>query len=81
MAYVETLLSSWLEVMKSAGVTLSLLLIIVGGLVYGLAQLQPGDTRGRWQSTALGLFIGGVLIASIIGAAELIQTISSNLLT
>ncbi len=81
MAYVETLLSSWLEVMKSAGVTLSLLLIIVGGLVYGLAQLQPGDTRGRWQSTALGLFIGGVLIAAIIGAAELIQTISSNLLT
>lgn len=81
MAYVETLLSSWLEVMKSAGVTLSLLLIIVGGLVYGLAQLQPGDTRGRWQSTALGLFIGGVLIAAIIGAAELIQTVSSNLLT
>ena len=81
MAYVETLLSSWLEVMKSAGVTLSLLLIIVGGLVYGLAQLQPSDTRGRWQSTALGLFIGGVLIAAIIGAAELIQTISSNLLT
>lgn len=81
MAYVETLLSSWLEVMKSAGVTLSLLLIIVGGLVYGLAQLQPGDTRGRWQSTALGLFIGGVLIAAIIGAAELIQSVSSNLLT
>jgi len=81
MAYVETLLSSWLEVMKSAGITLSLLLIIVGGLVYGLAQLQPGDTRGKWQSTAIGLFIGGVLIAAIIGAAELIQTISSNLLT
>lgn len=81
MAYVETLLSSWLEVMKSAGITLSLLLIIVGGLTYGLAQLQPGDTRGKWQSTAIGLFIGGVLIAAIIGAAELIQTISSNLLT
>jgi hypothetical protein len=81
MAYVETLLSSWLEVMKSAGVTLSLLLIIVGGVVYGLAQLQPGDTRGRWQSMAIGLFIGGVLIAAIIGAAEVIQSISSNLLT
>ncbi|NYZ60304.1 hypothetical protein H0O01_01245 [Candidatus Micrarchaeota archaeon] len=81
MAYVETLLSSWLEVMKSAGVTLSLLLIIVGGVVYGLAQLQPGDTRGRWQSMAIGLFIGGVLIAAIIGAAEVIQSISSDLLT
>ena len=81
MAYIETLLSSWLEVMKSVGVQLSLLLIIVGGVVYGLAQLQPGDTRGRWQSMAIGLFIGGVLIAAIIGAADVIQTISSNLLT
>ncbi|MEW5996809.1 MAG: hypothetical protein AB1657_04410 [Candidatus Micrarchaeota archaeon] len=81
MAYIETLLSSWLEVMKSAGVTLSLLLIIVGGVAYGLAQLQPGETRGRWQNTAIGLFIGGVLIAAIIGAAELIQTVASNLLT
>lgn len=81
MAYIETLLSSWLEVMKSAGVTLSILLIIVGGVVYGLAQLQPGDTRGRWQSAAIGLFVGGILIAAIIGAAEIIQSVASNLLT
>lgn len=81
MAYVESLLSSWLEVLKSAGVTLSLLLIILGGVAYGLAQLQPGDTRGTWQNAAIGLFLGGVLIAAIIGAAEVIQAISANLLT
>ncbi len=81
MAYIETLLSDILVTLKSVGVTASLLLIIIGGLAYGLAQLQPGETRGQWQNTAIGIFVGGVVIAAIIGAAELIQTISSNLLT
>lgn len=81
MAYIETLLSDILVTLKSVGVTVSLLLIILGGLVYGLAQLQPGDTRGKWQNMAIGIFVGGVVIAAIIGAAELIQVISSNLLT
>lgn len=80
MAYVETLLSSWLEILKSAGTTISLLLIVLGGLVYGAAQLQPGETRGKWQSLAIAIVVGGVAIAAIIGSAELIQEISSNLL-
>ena len=80
MAYVETLLSSWLEILKAAGTTISLLLIVAAGLLYGAAQLQPGETRGKWQSLAMGVFVGGVLIAAIIGAAELIQEVASNLL-
>ncbi|MCK4318952.1 hypothetical protein KAW38_00065 [Candidatus Micrarchaeota archaeon] len=81
MAYIETLLSSWLEIMKSSGTTISVLLIILGGIMYGIAQLQPGETRGKWQNISIGVFLGGVIIAAIIGAASVIQEISSNLLT
>ncbi len=79
MAYIETLLSSWLETLKSAGTMISMLLIIVGGLLYGIAQLQPGETRGKWQTTGLAIVVGGILIAAILGAADLIQEVSSNL--
>ncbi len=81
MAYIETLLSSWLEIMKSSGTTISVLLIILGGIMYGIAQLQPGETRGKWQNISIGVFLGGIIIAAIIGAASVIQEISSNLLT
>jgi hypothetical protein len=79
MAYIETLLASWLETLKSAGTTISMLLIILGGLMYGVAQLQPGETRGKWQTVGIGIVVGGILIAAILGAADLIQEISSNL--
>ncbi len=79
MAYVETLLSSWLETLKSAGTMISMLLIILGGLLYGFAQLQPGETRGKWQTTGIAIVVGGILIAAILGAADLIQEVSSNL--
>ncbi|MCP4647223.1 MAG: hypothetical protein GY852_05710 [bacterium] len=79
MAYLETLLSSWLETLKSAGTMISMLLIIVGGLLYGIAQLQPGETRGKWQTTGIAIVVGGILIAAILGAADLIQEVSSNL--
>lgn len=79
MAYIEQLLLSWLETLKSAGTTISMLLIILGGLTYGVAQLQPGETRGKWQTIGLGVAVGGILIAAILGAADLIQEVSSNL--
>ena len=79
MAYIETLLSSWLETLKSAGTMISMLLIIMGGLLYGIAQLQPGETRGKWQTAGLAIVVGGILIAAILGAADLIQEVSSNL--
>ena len=81
MAYVETLLQSWLTVLQSIGATLSLIMIIGAGLIYAVSHVQPGETRGKWQQIAIGVFIGGVAIAAILGAAELIKNISSNLLT
>ncbi len=59
---------------------ISLILIILGGIMYGLAQTQPPDTRGKWQTAGISMFIGGVIVAAIAGAASFIQEQSSGLL-
>ena len=59
---------------------ISLILIILGGIMYGVAQTQPADVRGKWQTAALSMVIGGVIVGAIAGAASLIQQQSSNLL-
>jgi hypothetical protein len=60
---------------------ISLILIILGGIIYGLAQAQPAEVRGKWQNVAISMFIGGLVIAIIAGAAELIQSTASQALT
>ena len=59
---------------------ISLILIVLGGIVYGLAQTQPADARGTWQTAAMGMIIGGVIVGAIAGAASFIQEQSSGLL-
>jgi hypothetical protein len=81
MAYVEGLLTSISETLKSIGGILSLILIIMAGIVYGLSMMQPAETRGKWQNIAVGIFIGGVIMAAIVMASSLIQEESGKLLT
>jgi len=38
------------------------------------------ESRGKWQTTAINLVIGGIIIGAIVGAAGLIQETSENLL-
>jgi len=59
---------------------ISLILIILGGIAYGLAQTQPPETRGKWQTAAIGMIIGGVIVGAIAGAASFIQEQSTGLL-
>ncbi|MFH1393266.1 MAG: hypothetical protein ABII71_04070 [Candidatus Micrarchaeota archaeon] len=59
---------------------ISLILIILGGIVFGVAQTQPPETRGKWQTTALSMVVGGVIVGAIAGAASIIQETSSGLL-
>jgi len=56
------------------------ILIVLGGIAYGFAQLQPSDQRGKYITTAYALIIGGVVVAAITGAATLIAGTSQNLL-
>lgn len=50
----------------------AVVLIVLGGLAYGLAQTQPAASRGKWQSAAAGLILGGLVVAAIAGAAQMI---------
>ncbi|MFH1306311.1 MAG: hypothetical protein ABIH83_01480 [Candidatus Micrarchaeota archaeon] len=62
------------------GPNVAVILIVIGGLVYGIAQTQPAQTRGKYQSLGIGIVVGGIIIAAIVGAAELIAKSSANLL-
>ncbi len=59
---------------------ISLILIVLGGIVYGLAQTQPAEMRGKWQTAAIGMVVGGIIVAAVAGAAGFIQEQSSGLL-
>lgn len=81
MAFIETLLLDIQAALYTIGPILSVILIILGGIAYGLAQTQPAESRGKWQSVAIGMIIGGIVMAAIIGAATIIRETSSKLLT
>jgi len=81
MAYVEGLLTNISETLKNVGGILSLILIILAGIVYGLSMMQPSESRGKWQTIAVGLFVGGVIMAAVVVASAAIQEESGKLLT
>jgi hypothetical protein len=62
------------------GPIISVILIVLGGIVYGIAQTQPSDQRGKYITTAYAMIIGGIVVAAITGAATLIAQNSANLL-
>lgn len=57
------------------------MLIVAGGIIYGLAQTQPAEVKGKWQAAAIGLFIGGIIVGAVVGAAASIRDTSAQLLT
>lgn len=81
MAFIETLLSSWQSILSGIAPIVSVILIVLGGIVYGVAQTQPGEQRGKWQAAAIAMLIGGIIVAAIAGAATLIRDTSMKLLT
>ena len=81
MAGIETTLTNVATSLDIIAPILSLILIVLGGIVYGLSYTQPPESRGKWQTTAIGLFIGGVIMIAIAGAATMIRDTSQTLLT
>jgi hypothetical protein len=61
--------------------SIATILVVAGAIVYGLAYTQPAENRGRWQTLSMGMVIGGIIIAAIYGAADIIVKTSSTLLT
>jgi len=77
---LEVAASSIADFLSTIAPIISLILIILGGIVYGVAQTQPPDTRGKWQTAAISMIVGGIIVGAISGAATIIQSTSSNLL-
>ncbi|MEM2908903.1 MAG: hypothetical protein QW590_00660 [Candidatus Bilamarchaeaceae archaeon] len=59
---------------------IGLILLVLGGILYGLSFTQPADSRGKWQSIGVSMMVGGVIVAAIAGASSLIMETASGLL-
>ncbi|MCC7570265.1 hypothetical protein KO465_02880 [Candidatus Micrarchaeota archaeon] len=77
--YIITALNEWKSILINVGTTLAAILVIIGAIVYGISQMQPAEVRGKWESTAVGLVIGGIVIAAIIGVSGLIIDFSGDM--
>lgn len=77
---LEVLASNIAGFLSAIAPVISLILIILGGIVYGIAQAQPPDSRGKWQAAAISIVVGGIIIGAVAGAASIIQETSSGLL-
>ncbi len=78
---LEVLANNILRFLQNIAPVISLILIILGGIVYGIAQTQPPDMRGKWQTAAISMLIGGMIVAAITFGAETIQNAASGALT
>ena len=77
---LETTATNIATFLTTIAPVISLILLVLGGIVFGLAQTQPPEMRGKWQTTAVSMMIGGVIVAAIAGAATIIQQTSAGLL-
>lgn len=77
---LQTILQDIQNTLTSIAPTLSIILIILSGMLYAFAQMQPAETRGKYITTAISMFIGGLIIAAITYAAQTIATVSQHIL-
>lgn len=77
---LEVLVSNIAAFIINIAPMISLILIVLGGIIYGLSYTQPTDNRGKWQTTGIGMIIGGIIVGAVAGAATLIQETSAGLL-
>ncbi len=76
---IEVLLSNIRDTLITIYPILSVILIILSGIVYGMAQTQPAEQRGKWQTTAISILIGGIIIAAIGFSADKIFEVGRTL--
>lgn len=81
MSGIIDLLTSWQGTLQIAGPIIAVLLILLGGIMFGLAQVQPAESRGRWNAWALSFLIGGFVVGAIVASAASLEKIAEGLLT
>jgi type IV secretory pathway VirB2 component (pilin) len=77
---LESILAGIQGTLSNIAPTLSVILIILSGIVYAFAQMQPAEARGKYTTAAISIFVGGVIIAAISAAAPAIASTSQGVL-
>lgn len=77
---LQTILEGIQGSLSTIAPTLSIILIILSGFFYAFAQMQPADQRGKYITTAISMFMGGIIIAAITVAAPMISQVSQGIL-
>lgn len=77
---LQSILEGIQGTLSSIAPTLSIILIILSGIIYAFAQMQPADARGKYTTAAISIFVGGVIIAAISAAAQGIASTSQGIL-
>jgi hypothetical protein len=81
MATIVDLVLEWKRTLLALGPAVAVILVVLAAIVWGVAQVQPAEKRGQWQSMAISMLIGGIIVAAITAAAEtVIVPTSQNLL-
>ncbi len=78
---LQTILENIKDNLESIAPTLAVILIIMAGFVYGFAQIQPGESRGKYTNIAFNLLVGGVIIMAITFGASVITNTAKGILT
>lgn len=78
--YLINVLRDWKTILSEVGVIIAAILVTLGAIVYGISQMQPAEVRGKWESTAISMVLGGIIIAVIIGAVGIIIEFAQNML-
>lgn len=77
---LEILASNIQAALMNIAPIISVILIVLGGVIYGISFTQPAENRGKMQTMGVSMFIGGVIVGAIVGAATIIAEMSSGLL-
>lgn len=76
-----TFLTSLKTTLQAIGPALSAIMFVLAGIIYAFGQLQPADARGKYQSWAMGLVVGGFVVGALSVAAPTLANIAGGLLT
>ena len=80
MANILSIVEGLKITLLALGPSISVILIVLGGIVYGLSQTQPAQMRGKWQAAAAGMIVGGIIVAIITAGAQQIAETSAKML-
>ena len=69
MGVVE-MLNDTAKVVTQLGLPISIILFAVAGIVYAFGTMQPAENRGKYQSWAISVLIGAVIVAVMTGSAS-----------